>query len=183
MSNIRKDANSSPRKARSHTLRYLLVGCGILLALLLIIRAIRTPAAADDRAQVLALILSAAQAAEKRDSKALTALLSPEYRDQRGHDRSTLKKQLALYFFRRGTLSVYVITKDVTLDSDAPNRASARLSVVLTRTPKVEHLNDLVPDSATALTFQLTLTKEEGTWLVREAAWQRAGLHQLIGKE
>lgn len=125
----------------------------------------------DDRELLLALINRAAEAAEQRDLKAFRGVISKDYRDDQGRSYQDINQLVTLHFLRRGTISVYVISRTVQVDKgEHPTSAKGTVTAVLSRRPRVEQLSDILPESARGLRFELGFVKDD-EWQVRSATW------------
>ncbi len=158
----------------------LLIGGAVVAAAVLGVLALRGGEPIDDRQAVLNAIDRAIAAVEARKLSPLAEMILPAYRDDRGHRRKEILDTFRLHFLRGGILSVYVIKKDASIDADDPQHAKATLTVVLTRTPKVKKLSDLVPDAARGLRFELGFRKDDGEWKLESASWRKIGLEGLL---
>lgn len=125
----------------------------------------------DDRELLLALIARAAEAAEQRDLKAFRGVISQDYRDDEGRSYQDINQLVTLHFLRRGTISVYVISRTVQVEQgERPTSAKGTVTAVLSRRPRVEKLSDILPESARGLRFELAFVKDD-EWQVRSATW------------
>ncbi len=145
----------------------------VLVAGALMIRSLRGTAPENEEQVVAALVDAMAKAAEERDIKVMRSHLSRRYKDPSGRDYAGINQILQYHYFRKGKISVYVASKEVTVDSDVtPPRAEIKAKVVLTRGGAAGKLSDLVPESGDAITFDVTMEKEDGTWMMVSAQWK-----------
>ena len=132
---------------------------------------------ASDEALLLAAIDDVIAAVERRDIKTVRRHLDRGYSDRDGRGYPEINRLLLVHLLRQSTISVYVLSKDVSLgtasavDGEASSTATTRLNLVLTRGPKVERLPDLLPDSARSMALELTWRKSDH-WRVIAAHWR-----------
>lgn len=125
----------------------------------------------DDREFLLRLVDNIAAAAEKRDINEIRKWISRQYQDAKGRDYPQINQLLVLHFLRQGTISIYVVDREVELSGDKkPPEAMLRAKVVLARGPKVARLVDVVPEAADAYEFVLYLRKDDH-WRLHSSDW------------
>lgn len=135
----------------------------------------------DDQAILRSLVDKAAIAAENRDLEFFKNLISDDYSDSQGRQARQIKQLLYFFFQRGGAISIYLLDKEVEVDTSAsPMTASMSTKVVTTRGPKVEDIRKVLPEQARGLVFQLSWKKEEG-WKVISARWRDiANVRELL---
>jgi hypothetical protein len=160
---------------RNRKLQLLLAAvAGVVAAL--VIRHVLSGDKVSDRQFLLNLIDRVATAAEKRQIKDVRRWLSDHYKDDRGRTYENINQLLILHLLRGGTISVYVVDKDVVIHPHAPPLADMNVIVVLTRGGKAKRLSDILPRAARALEFEMTFEKEgqdQDSWRLTSASWKR----------
>jgi hypothetical protein len=150
--------------------------CTLLLVCLMLLGACRARPEAPEEA-VREAIAQAAEAAEKRDPRAISGFLSGDYRDGQGRDREALLGILRYYFL--GHQSVYLLTRVRSVELTAGEKARAVVLVALAGEPLAD------PSEPTFLRaslyhFDLDFIRENDSWKVRQARWQRAELSDFL---
>jgi hypothetical protein len=160
---------------RSRKLQLVVAAVGGVIAAL-VIRHVLSGGEVTDRQFFFDLIDRVAVAAEKRQIKEVRRWLSAHYRDDRGRTHEDINQLLILHLLRGGTLSVYVVDKDVVIHPRAPHLADVNVIVMLTRGGKARRPSDILPRAARALDFEMTFEKEgpeQDSWRLTSATWQR----------
>ena len=135
--------------------------------------------------EIRRLVVEAARAARDRDAAALVDRISEHYADARGNDEQRIRSLIAFHLLRNQ--AVYAITRILELDFPAyalgevpeANRAELVLLVGLAGTP-IANLEALREMRANLYRFELTLTREDGAWLVSSAGWRPARLDEFF---
>ena len=128
--------------------------------------------------QVRRFIESGVMAAEARDVLAIRDLISKDYRDDGGRDRRKLAGLAAAYFLRHK--NIYLFTKINEISFPVAGQSRVEVFVAMTGLPVTgaEALFDLRAD---VYQFELKLINEGDDWLLKQAAWQRASIDDLLG--
>jgi hypothetical protein len=122
---------------------------------------------------VAALLAELEAAAEARDADAFAARLSADFTGERGADRADTIGDLQRYFAAYETVAIEVY--DVETERRGAE-ADVRCVVEFSgRARRVLGLEGLLPPAA-VYRFELDLADEAGTWRVRRAQWQLAGV-------
>ena len=125
--------------------------------------------------KVKKVVTSVQQAAEEKKIGAVLDHVSKTYRDPQGNDYNGIKGLLAFYFFRHQKVSVYMPNIDIVV---AGATAKAVFQTILTGRGTGEAATGILPESLGAYDFEVLLNKEDGTWKVTSARWERAGQPQ-----
>lgn len=112
---------------------------------------------ASPETRVRAAIDRGQQAAERKDTDALMALVHPEYRDEHGLDRLRLRHALRAWLASRESLSITMLSRDL---QARPDEVLATLSMVV--------------DGRTT-TMTLTFRDDDGEWKVARARYDSPG--------
>ncbi len=115
------------------------------------------------------------KASEEKDVKKVLSSVSKTYRDPQGNDYNAIKALLLGYFFQHQRIHAYIPSIDVTVEGDS---ARALFQAVLTGAGAPGSKAPLMPDSLGMYTFEVQMAKEEGTWKVVSAKWERTGTGQ-----
>ena len=128
--------------------------------------------------QVRAVLAAAEDAAERNQFRALRALISVNYSDERGRDQQAMGQLLFLYVRRHR--SVHVLTRVSSITFPEPTRAHVSLLVATAGQP-IEAPEDLSRVSADLHRFELVLVDDDlGDWKVTSANWRRAQLPDFM---
>lgn len=122
--------------------------------------------------KVKKIIRSIQQAAEEKDIKTILNNLSNNYRDPEGNEYDTIKGILLGYFFRHQKIHVYVTNLEVTVQDSS---AKAVFQAVLSGGNNSESVADILPETLSMYSFEVSLKKEPNEWLVNSARWVRSG--------
>jgi len=121
--------------------------------------------------QVRALIQQATAAAEDRSVGKLRALISARYADEQQRDKRAIEALLRFHFLRNTSIHLFTRVPSVTLtDLD---HAQATVFVAMAGVP-IASVDDLPALRADLHHFELEFVREENTWRLQRAAWQRA---------
>jgi hypothetical protein len=108
------------------------------------------------------------EAAEAKERRALIGMISPDYTDARGNERSDIENILRAYFFRQNSISLLINIEDV--------RLIAGSAAEIDLTVGMAGQNDGVFGfSADAYRFEMELMKEGDDWLLISARWGELG--------
>jgi hypothetical protein len=128
--------------------------------------------------QVRALINSAATAAEQKSLGTLRDMISEKYADDQGQNKRAVEGLLRLHFLRNETVHLYAHIQSVTLPQ--PDRAQATVLVAMAGVP-IASAQELPALRADLHRFEIDFARENKTWRVQRAAWQRAELGEFLG--
>jgi hypothetical protein len=128
--------------------------------------------------QVRTLINSAATAAEQKSLGTLRDMISEKYADDQGQNKRTVEGLLRLHFLRNETVHLYAHIQSVTLPQ--PDRAQATVLVAMAGVP-IASAQELPLLRADLHRFEIDFARENKTWRVQRAAWQRAELGEFLG--
>jgi hypothetical protein len=112
----------------------------------------------SDEEKVRALIASVEKAAEARDSGDVLALVSPDYSDKQGLDKSQLQNFLRGYFLSHPKIELLVNIESLEFPVDGLARARVGFASVA--------LDQLAGDTAT---LDVELRRVDGDWQVTRA--------------
>jgi hypothetical protein len=122
--------------------------------------------------KVKKVITSVQQAAEEKKIKTVLDHISKSYQDPQGNDHNGVKGLLAFYFFRHQKISVYMPNIDIMVKGE---KAVAVFQAILTGKGTGEDAGGILPEALGAYNFEVLLAKEDGSWKVTSAKWERAG--------
>lgn len=130
-----------------------------------------------DKDVILELMDRIAGEVEGRDTEALLARITDDYRDFEGRDKSRTEDLLKEYFVRyRGVVMQILSTRIDSLDA---SRAAIRTEVALS-SGAAQILRKLLRFSTENYRFGLTLLKgENGEWKIQYAEWEYISLDEL----
>jgi hypothetical protein len=129
-----------------------------------------------DKDAILDFVDAIGSEVESRDSEALLARLTDDYRDFEGRDRSRTGDLLSEYFGRpRGVVMNILGTRFDTLDA---SRASIRTEVSFS-SGAARVLRKLLRISTESYRFRLTLIKKAEGWKIQHAAWEEINPDEL----
>ena len=141
----------------------------ILLAVLLLFPACHKETEED---KVKKVVTSVQQAAEEKKIRSVLDYISMSYQDPQGNDYNGIKGLLAFYFFRHQKVSVYMPNIDIVVTGPT---AKALFQAILTGRGTGEAAGGILPEALGAYNFEVLLAKEDGSWKVTSAMWERAG--------
>ena len=124
----------------------------------------------EDR--VKKVVTKVQQSAEEKKIMAVLENISKSYKDPQGNDYDGIKGLLAFYFFRHQKVSVYMPNIDIVVTGPT---AKALFQAILTGRGTGESAGGILPEALGAYNFEVLLAKEDGSWKVTSARWQRAG--------
>lgn len=113
-------------------------------------------------------VTDAELAVEAEDRGALLDMISADYVDGRGNDRTRIGELLRVYFYRRDAISLLVSIDDIALSGDTA--ATVLLSVGMAGAS-----GNAFGFSADAYSFQFELHKPDDEWLLLGASWAELG--------
>ena len=108
-------------------------------------------------------------AAEAKDRGALLDMISPDYADARGNDRSEIGDILRVYFFRQNSIGLLVDINDIVVSGDTAAMIDLTVGMAGTTT------NSALGIRADAYKFEFELEKPEDEWHLIGARWAELG--------
>ncbi|UCE41219.1 MAG: hypothetical protein JSV17_17600 [Candidatus Aminicenantes bacterium] len=133
------------------------------------------PKTEEDR--IRELMKEAGQHIEKKDISNLMGLLSDDYADYRGRDKTQTKDMVQTYFREFRGIVVHVL--GTRIDGINPDEAFIRTDTALS-SGAAKALRKLVPVSTDNYRFEIELVKNQGQWMIRYAEWQHIGIEELF---
>lgn len=130
-----------------------------------------------DNDLILELMNRIGSEVEGRDTEALLARLTDDYRDHEGRDKSRTQDLLKDYFARYHGIVMHVLS--TRLDSLDGSQASIRTEVALSW-GAAQILRKLLRFSTENYRFGLTLVKDGGEWKIQFAEWQNLSPDELF---
>jgi len=130
--------------------------------------------------QVRHFIETGKAAVEERDVIAFSQLVSEHYRDSSQRDRRALVGLTTGYFLRKK--NIHLFTKIGKITFPAKEKANVILYAAMVGTP-VTGAQALIDLRADIYQFDLSLTKDDGDWLLIGADWQQASMDDLFAGE
>jgi hypothetical protein len=127
--------------------------------------------------QIRELMKNASQHIEKKDISSLMDLLSDDYTDYRGRDKSQTKDMVQTYFREFRGIVVHVLSTRI--DEVGVDEAHVRTDAALS-SGAAKALRRLVPVSTDNYRFEIELIKKQGQWLIRYAEWKHIGIEELF---
>lgn len=128
--------------------------------------------------QLRAWVAAAEVAVESRSLQQVSTLISPAYRDNKGHNRADLGRLLQGYFQRHRQIHLLTRIASV-LPDESGNSGRVTVFVAMAGVP-VASPSDLAGLRADYYRFDLLLEKEGGQWRLIHANWRRATLGDLL---
>lgn len=127
--------------------------------------------------QIRELMGEAGRHIEKKDLSGLMGLLSEDYSDYRGRNKSQTQDMVQTYFNEFRGIVVHVLSTriDVFAHPEVSIRTDAALS-----SGAAKALRKLVPVSTDNYRFKITLIKKQDRWLIRYAEWKHIGIEELF---
>ncbi len=119
------------------------------------------------------------EAAAARDVGAALELISEEYSDAAGRDKTALKGVVLQYFLRNEAIYARTSVRELEL-ADPPDSAHVGVTAALAGAP-IADVGELETLNADLFRFDLVLAREEdGKWRARSVRWRRAQLRELL---
>jgi hypothetical protein len=119
------------------------------------------------------------EAAAARDVGATLEMISEEYSDTAGRDKTALKAIVLQYFLRNEAIFVQTRVRELEV-ADPPDAARAGVVAALAGAPIVD-VGELETLNADLFRFDLVLAREaDGQWRARSARWRRAHVGEFL---
>lgn len=122
-------------------------------------------------------ITKIAEAVEAKDVGGVMKHVSNDFRGDDGSDRNNIKGILVGQLLNADSISVFIRGLEVEVTGE---KAAAHLRVVMTRGKPVKKIQDIPRDAADVFRFEFIFKKEDGSWKVVGAAYERVGLAGLL---
>ena len=119
----------------------------------------------------------AGQHIEKKDIPSLMGLLSEDYSDYQGRNKSQTQNMAQTYFREFRGIVVHVLSTRI--DGINPGEATIQTDVALS-SGGAQVLRKLVPVSTDNYRFKIALIKKQDRWLIRYAEWKHIGIEELF---
>jgi hypothetical protein len=130
-----------------------------------------------DEDQIRELMKEAGQHIEKKDLSSLMGLLSDDYSDYRGRDKSQTQDMVQTYFSEFRGIVIHVLSTRI--DGINLGEATIRTDAALS-SGAAKALRKLVPVSTDNYRFEIELIKKQDLWLIRYAEWKHIGIEELF---
>jgi hypothetical protein len=130
-----------------------------------------------DEDQIRELMKEAGQHIEKKDISFLMDLLSDDYSDFRGRDKSQTQDMVQTYFNEFRGIVVHVL--GTRIDGINLGEATIRTDAALS-SGAAKALRRLVPVSTDNYRFEIELIKKQGRWLIQYAQWKHIGIEEMF---
>jgi len=127
--------------------------------------------------QIRELMKEAGQHIEKKDISSLMGLLSDDYSDYRGRDKSQTQDMIQTYFSEFRGIVVHVLSTRID-EIDLPAAAVQTDAALSSGAAKA--LRKLVPVSTDNYRFKIEMIKKQGRWWIRHAEWKHIGIEELF---
>ena len=147
----------------------------VLIAVCAIVLASCAPK--TDEAQIRELMNEAGRHIENKQLSSLLDLLSDDYTDFRGRDKTQTKDMVQTYFREFRGIVVHLLSTQI--DGIDLDRASLRTDAAIS-SGAVQALRKLVPVSTDNYRFQIELIKTQDRWMIRYAEWKHIGMEELF---
>lgn len=140
----------------------------LFLPVVLLLLAACGESAGTPEDEIRAWVASAESAVEAEDRSGLLDMISVDYADGRGQDRTRIGELLRAYFFRNDEISLLVSIDDMEL-------SGATAAQVLLTVGMAGSSGNAFGFSADAYNFELELHKPDEEWLLLGASWGELG--------
>jgi hypothetical protein len=147
----------------------------VLITVCTILSVSCTPKTDED--QIRELMKEAGQLIEKKELSGLLDLLSDDYTDFRGRDKTRTKDMVQTYFREFRGIVVHLLSTRI--DGIDLDKASIRTDAAIS-SGAAQALRKLVPVSTDNYRFQIELIKKQDRWLIRYAEWKHIGVEELF---
>jgi len=126
-----------------------------------------------DEDKVKKVIAAVQKATEEKNLFAVQEHISRSYRDPQGNDFNAIKALFSFYFFRHRTLAVAIPSIEVAVNG--PWATADFIAVLSAKNKEGETSGIILPDTLGTYRFAVSFQKEETTWKVVSAKWERVG--------
>jgi hypothetical protein len=157
-----------PNKSQTKSLTVLITALAVLFVSC-------APKTDEDRIQEL--MKEAGKLIEKKDITSLLGLLSDEYIDYRGRDKTQTQDMAQTYFREFRGIVVHVLSTRI--EGIDMNEATIQTDVALS-SGAAKALRKLVPVSTDNYRFNIILIKKQDRWQIRYAGWKHIGVEELF---
>jgi hypothetical protein len=127
--------------------------------------------------QIRELMKEAGRLIEKKDISSLMDLLSDDYSDYRGRDKTQTHDMVQTYFSEFRGIVVHILSTRI--DTISPPEASIQTDAALS-SGAAKALRKLVPVSTDNYRFKIELIKKQDGWRIRDAEWHHIGIEELF---
>jgi hypothetical protein len=124
----------------------------------------RTPPEEALRAWVAAAEL----AAEAKQRSALLQMISADYADARGNDRTALDRMLRVWFLRQRDIALLTNIDNIAIYNDTAAQIALTVGMAATN-------NNVFGLSADAYRFEFDMVLDDGAWFLIAARWGEIG--------
>ena len=128
--------------------------------------------------QIRALLDRAEATVEARDLSAAMDLISSDYRDAFGRNRSEMRRMLAGYFLRHQSIHLLKQVEQITLTDETMARAVLFVGMLGAQAGEVESISQWRGDLV-RLEVDLRL-EADAQWRLYQASWRRASRGELL---
>ncbi len=122
----------------------------------------------DPEADIRAWVERGEAAAESKDRSGLLDMISDNYADSRGNDRSGIGDTLRVLFFRQNTIALLTSIDDIRFMGDSAALVNVTVGMAGTR-------NAGIGLNADAYAFEFELEKQGEDWLLIGSRWGELG--------
>lgn len=133
----------------------------------------------SEKDKVKLVIDEVATSIQNKDMKKVMKHFSEDYKDDRGNDRRAIKSFIFMQVMRKGELSVFVRSTDISIDEDG-RKALAMVDAILAEGINTDTLSDILPEKSSGYKFTLLFDKVDGDWLINNATWENVGAKALF---
>jgi hypothetical protein len=106
--------------------------------------------------------------AEEKDRRSLMDMISPSYRDARGHERGDIENMFRVYFLRQNSIELLISIEDVRVFGDTAAEVDMTVGMAGTN-------DGVLGFSASAYNFEMELVREDEEWKLLAARWGEVG--------
>ena len=147
----------------------------LLLPLLLSLGGCDTADSPEQR--IREMIEAGELAVESGSTTDVMALISNDYRDDKGRGRDQLLQLLGVYFY--GHRSIHLLVQVQAIELTGEGRAKATVYAAMAGRP-VSDVKSLLALHADLYRFDLNLKELEGAWLVTSSRWRQANPEDFL---
>ncbi len=128
--------------------------------------------------QIRDLIEKSENAAENRNFKALSGLLSETYRDSKGRDKLSIEAILRFYYIRNK--SIHLLTRINTISFPEPTQANVILFVAMAGKP-IPKVKEFTKFRVDLHRFDIMFViEEDNSWKVKSVLWRQANPEDFL---